>query len=212
MTAKKADEDDSHRQRATLMTGNLVALAISVVIWLGVDQLLAPLAGMADPLSRLIIALGCCSVATLLCLISGIEAVAHERLVTPAIDPLAGLESPRMKVNLRYLQNTLEQLAAFIPGLLMLAVYSPDGRAMRAVVATTVVWILSRFAFWIGYHQGSQYRAIGLTGMVQSMLVLLYVCYRFGYDLAGPVGAATPLVLFGLIEAYLVLMARKPSP
>ena len=63
---------------------------------------------------------------------------------------------------------------------------------MRAVVATTVVWIVSRAAFWIGYHRGPQYRSVGLTGMVQSMLVLLYDCGRFGYDVAGHRGRGDP--------------------
>jgi hypothetical protein len=48
--------------------------------------------------------------------------------------------------------------------------------------------------------------------MVQSMIVLLYVCARFGFDMAGPLGAITPLVLFGCIEAYLVYATRSPAP
>ncbi|MGI9024163.1 MAG: hypothetical protein ACR2GP_00990 [Burkholderiaceae bacterium] len=65
--------------------------------------------------------------------------------------------------------------------------------------------------FWIGYHRGAQYRGAGLVGMVQSMLVLLYVCARFGYDTAGIAGAAALLVLFGVMEACLVYMSRASS-
>jgi hypothetical protein len=54
-----------------------------------------------------------------------------------------------MRINLRYLQNTLEQLVLFMPGVLGLAVYCSDGGSMRAVAATTVVWIAARIAFWI---------------------------------------------------------------
>jgi hypothetical protein len=43
------------------------------------------------------VALQSCAVAALLTLFVGANAIAHERLVTPAIDPLAGHETPRMR-------------------------------------------------------------------------------------------------------------------
>jgi uncharacterized MAPEG superfamily protein len=184
------------------------AFTLSVGLWLGLFYLLPPLPGMTDQTTRLCFAVKCICVAALLCFLTGTEAVAHERLQSDAFDPLAGHESRRLRINLRYLQNTLEQLALFAPGLLALAIYCGDGRSMRAVVATTGVWILSRAAFWIGYHQGSIYRVVGLTGAAQSMVVLLYVCGRFGYELAGTAGAAAPVAIFGLIEVVLVLKTR----
>lgn len=127
---------------------------------------------------------------------------------SPAIDPLAGYDTPRMRVNLRYLQNTLEQLVLFVPGLFGLAVYCADGRSMRAVAATTAVWVIARIAFWIGYHRGSAQRAFGAPGMMLSLLVLLYVAARFGFEVAGTAGAAAPLVLFAAAEAVLVATTR----
>ena len=53
-----------------------------------------------------------------------------------------------MRVNQRFLQNTLEQTTVFLIGLLGLAVYMEDGNQMRAVLATAVVWTLGRLAFW----------------------------------------------------------------
>jgi hypothetical protein len=166
---------------------------------------------MEDQVARLCFAINCCCVAILLCFVTGIEAVAHERLQSPAIDPLAGFETPRLKINLRYLQHTLEQLMLFVPGLLGLALYCSNGAAMRAVVATTVTWIVGRAGFWIGYHYGSQYRAIGVPGMAQSVIVLLYVCARFGFDVAGLAGAIAPFVLFGGIEAHLFYATRSSA-
>lgn len=61
------------------------------------------------------------------CLLPAVEAVAHERLFSPAIDPLAGAESRRLKINQRYLQNSIEQYLLFAPGLLGLARYCFDG-------------------------------------------------------------------------------------
>jgi hypothetical protein len=105
----------------------------------------------------------------------------------------------------------LTGIEAVVPGLFALAFYCADGHAMRAVVSTTVVWIAARFAFWIGYHYGSQHRAIGAPGMMQSMLVLLYVCARIGYEIAGPAGAIAPLIVFGCVEAVLVRATRPVS-
>jgi hypothetical protein len=45
---------------------------------------------------------------------------------------------------------------------------------------------------------------VGLDGMVQGLMVLLYVSSRFGFDIAGPVGAVLPLDLFADIEIGLV--------
>jgi uncharacterized MAPEG superfamily protein len=164
---------EQRRFPAAVRAAMAIAVLLSVGLWLGLCRLLPPLPDMQTPIARLTFALKCSAVAVLLSLMTGIEAVAHERFQGDAFDPLAGHETERMKINLRYLQNTLEQTLLFIPGLLALAMYCTDGRAMRAIVATTAVWILSRAAFWIGYHRGSRYRIVGLTGMLQSMLVLL---------------------------------------
>jgi hypothetical protein len=161
----------------------LMALAapLTIAVWLALCHLLSPVPGMENPADRMVFAFKCCCVAVLLCFVTGVEAVAHERLTTPAFDPLAGCESHRMKINLRYLQNTLEQLVVFVPGLLGLSWYCADGSAMRAVLATTVVWMIARAVFWIGYHRAPRFRAPGLVGMVQSLIVLVYVCGKFGY-------------------------------
>jgi hypothetical protein len=207
-TLESADAGTIRRHQSTLIAELAIAFPVTIALWLGVYYFMPPLEGMGEPLARLVFALKCGCFAILFCFLTGIEAVAHERLRSPAIDPLSGYETRRLTINLRYLQNTLEQLVLFVPGLFALAFYCPDGHAMRAVVATTVVWIATRFAFWIGYHHGSQHRAIGAPGMMQSMLVLLYVCARIGYEMAGPAGAIAPLIVFGCVEAVLVRATR----
>jgi len=199
------------QHQSALIAEIAIAFPVTIALWLGIYYFMPPLNGMEEPLARLVLALKCCCFAILFCFLTGIEAVAHERLRSPAIDPLSGYETRRLTINLRYLQHTLEQLVLFVPGLFALAFYCDNGRSMRAVVATTVVWIATRFAFWIGYHYGSQHRAIGAPGMMQSMLVLLYVCARIGYEIAGPAGAVAPLIVFGCVEAVLVRTTRPVS-
>ena len=200
---------DLSRQRRATMLPIALSTPVAIALWFGIAYL-APMPGWVEGVpARLLLALKCVCVAALFCLATGVEAVAHERLVSPAIDPLAGYETRRMRVNQRYLQNTLEQFVLFAVGLCGLAVYvaSPG-----PVVATTVVWTLARAAFWIGYHRGSAQRAYGAPGLALSLIVLLYVSARFGFELAGPVGAVVPVVLFLGIEGFLFWATRSPEP
>ena len=146
--------------------------------------------------------LKCVGLAVLFCEVTGVEAMAHERLFSPAFDPLFRFETRRLQVNGRYLQNTVEQVIVFAAALFGLAAYAPDGSAMRAVVATTAV------GSCLGSPSGSAtteaMRCVGwVPGMMASMLALLYVAGRFGYELAGVAGAVAPVGVFLGIEAVL---------
>ncbi len=188
------------------------AVPVAIALWLAIDRFVPPLAGMDSLAARMVFTAKCSTLAVLFCLVTGVEAVAHERLFSPAFDPLSGFETRRLRVNQRYLQNTLEQTVVFIVGLFGLAIYAPTGSAMRAVVATTVVWIIARFAFWFGYHRSAAMRGLGAPGMAMSMLVLLYVASRFGYEIGGAAGAIAPISIFSAIEAVLFwTTSRSPS-
>lgn len=197
------------RYRRALIPMIAVVLPLTLAGWLALYWLPPPLAGMENPGSRLLYALGWSCVAILLAFVTGIEAVAHRRLFSRAIDPLAGAESAATKVDLRYLQHTLEQFVVFLPGLFGLAYYCDGPRSIHAVTATAILWVIGRWAFWIGYHRGSEWRGLGAPGMLQSMLVLLYVVFRFGYDWAGLIGGLAPIALFLAIEARLFHLARR---
>jgi hypothetical protein len=198
-------------QRRAGMAAIAAAIPVALLLWLGLAYLVPPLAGMDSLSSRMLFTVKCCCFAVLFCLVTGVEAVAHERLSSPAFDPLSGFDTRRLKINQRYLQNTLEQIVVFAAGLFGLAAYSPDGAAMRAVLATTVVWILARFAFWAGYHRSAAMRGLGAPGMALSMIVLLYVVYRIGYEIGGFILAVVPVVAFLAIEAFLFRVTR-PGP
>jgi uncharacterized MAPEG superfamily protein len=197
-------------QRRIGMASIAVSSVVALVLWLVVRQFAPALPGMDSLGARMAFALKCVCVAILFCLATGIEAVAHERLRSPAFDPLLGHETRRLRVNLRYLQNTLEQSILFAAGLFGLAAYSPGGAAMRAVEATAIVWVLARFAFWIGYHRSAALRGAGAPGMALNLIVLLYVCARFGMEMAGNAGAAAAVGAFLLIEAFL-FRATRPA-
>lgn len=191
------------KQRRTTLAGIAASAIVTAAVWVALLRFLpAPSGAEALPT-----AFACCAVATLLTLVMGVEAVAHERLVTPAIDPLAGFETRRMRVNLRYLSNTLEQFVVFAAGLLALSAYASP----RLLVIIGIVWVLERWAFWIGYHKSPLLRGFGAPGMLQSMIVLLYVAYRFGTDSYGqPIGIAL-VVIFAVIETILFWAVKRPA-
>lgn len=169
----------------------------------------APVSGLDSPTARLQFALGCSAAAALLTLALGVEAVARDRLFSKAIDPLSGFESHRLKVNRQYLQNTLEQFVLFAIGLLSLATLLQDASQMRLVAALTTVWILSRFVFWIGYHHDPLDRIYGLIGMMQSLMVLIYVTFEFARAFFGLPLALTALAVFLFTEAVLTYRSSR---
>ena len=211
MSGAAASDSDFKRQRRAGMLAIAAAMPVALLIWLAIAFLAPPLQGMDSAAARMFLTLKCWCLAVLFCLVTGIEAVAHERLSSPAFDPLSGYETTRLKVNLRYLQNTLEQTIVFTAALFGLAAYSADGSAMRAVIATAVVWVLARFAFWIGYHRSAAMRSLGAPGVALSLIVLVYVAGRIGFEWGGVPGAVLPVVIFLAIEA-LLFRATRPLP
>jgi hypothetical protein len=110
MNAAKGEKRCFLRQRRAGMIAIAAAMPVALLLWLGIAYFMPPLAGMDTLGDRMVFALKCCCIAVLFCLVAGVEAVAHERLSSPAFDPLSGFETRRLRVNQLYLQNTLEQI------------------------------------------------------------------------------------------------------
>jgi hypothetical protein len=213
-TKKRADEPltpspDWRVQRREGTRAIAVAMLFGAATWSAIRWGMPTIAGMEAVQARLLFAFKGWCLAVLFCLVVGIEAVAHERLQSAAFDPLAGVQTRRLQVNQRYLQNTLEQLVVFTAGLFGLAYYSDGGEAMRAVVATVAVRIAARLAFWIGYHRSAALRGVGAPGMLLALLVLLYVVARIGKDVAGVYGEVAVVGAFLAFEAVLFRTTRE---
>ena len=190
-------------QRRTTVSGIAASAAVTVVLWYLLLRFL-PEPANAEALPT---ALACSAIAGLFTLVMGVEAIAHERLVSPAIDPLAGFETRRMRVNFRYLSNTVEQFIVFTVGLLALSACASP----RLLIIVTIVWTAARWAFWIGYHFSPLLRGIGAPGMLQSMIVLLYVAWRWGNEAYGQAAGIVFIALFLAIEAFLFWAVKRPS-
>ena len=84
------------RQRRAGVTAIAAAMPVALLLWLAIVYLVPPLAGMDNLDGRMLFTLKCCCLAVLFCLVTGVEAVAHERLSSPAFDPLSGFETRRL--------------------------------------------------------------------------------------------------------------------
>jgi hypothetical protein len=80
--------EEFKRQRRHGMIAIGLAIPVAGALWAAVDQLMPPIFAMESVVARLVFALKCWCVAVLFTLVMGVEAVAHERLNSPAFDPL----------------------------------------------------------------------------------------------------------------------------
>jgi len=117
-----------------------------------------------------------CAVFPALTLAAGVLLVANGRYHSAAIDPLACEATPAMRVNQRYLQNTLEQFALHLVALFAIAA---DGSAMRLLPGLAACFVLGRLLFWLGYRRDPMKRGPGFSLTMQpTVLALAYVAVR----------------------------------
>ena len=117
-----------------------------------------------------------CEVFAALCLLAGVAKIANRRFFIP--DAIAGGPSPSLEIDLRYIQNTLEQLVLAILAHLALAVVVPDD-SIRAVAILVMLFVIGRATFWIGYHISGSARAFGFaTTFYPTVAVYVYVVSR----------------------------------
>jgi len=189
-------------QRGQIRLAAGASIPVVLIIWFALRAALPPIA--TDPM---LFALQLSGAALFLAFLPVIEAVAHERLMSLAIDPLAGKDSPRLIVNQRVLQNTLEQSLVFVPGLFLVAHYAGD---LRAAAACAILWVIGRWAFWIGYHIGPMWRGLVVFSLAQGLIMLGYGVGSFGYELAGWPCVAALVGPYVAIEIYLFVSLRRP--
>jgi uncharacterized MAPEG superfamily protein len=93
----------------------------------------------------------------------GIGAVGNARAMGAGDRTDARRGGSSMKVNIRVLDNTLQQFVLFAAGSLGLAA-SLDSSRVKVVGAAAIVFVVARLAFWIGYRIHPLYRAAGFAG------------------------------------------------
>jgi hypothetical protein len=112
------------------------------------------------------------AVVAVLPLVAMIAAVGNARALSEAIDPTLGKESPRMMIDGRVLDNTLQKFVRFLVGMLALAVTLPVYR-LSIVAAVSITFVVMRLAFWAGYRIKPVYRAFGFASTFYMNLGML---------------------------------------
>lgn len=100
-----------------------------------------------------------------------IVAVGNARFLSGAIDPTAGKESQSMIVNGRVVDNTLQQYVLLFAATMAVAA-SATGPQLGIVSAAAVIFVISRFAFWVGYRIEPVYRAFGFASTAYLNIIL----------------------------------------
>lgn len=103
--------------------------------------------------------------------------VGNARFLSDAIDPLRHLEDRSMEINGRVVDNTLQQHFIFLIGTLALSTFL-TAISIKLIAALTILYVLARIAFWVGYRIDPLYRAPGMAATSYLNLgILLAVLY-----------------------------------
>jgi uncharacterized MAPEG superfamily protein len=149
------------REQKVVAIGAASGIATMLAAMLGLSGLMPALPATADAGERLAFAAQWTALAALP-LFLAISAVGNARFKTDAIDPTAGKEDRAMIINGRVIDNTLQQFALFVSASLAAAASAP-GDALGVIAISAVVFVVARFAFWIGYRIDPLYRAFGMA-------------------------------------------------
>ncbi|HEC00702.1 MAG TPA: MAPEG family protein [Sphingomonadales bacterium] len=110
-----------------------------------------------------------------LMLLFGIMAVAGQRFFSDqAIEGQTEGLPKAITINLRYIQNTMEQLVLMIIVHLAYAVTANSGD-MKIIPILVSLFIVGRVCFWIGYHQNALSRAFGFAVTFYPTAVMMFV-------------------------------------
>ena len=145
-------------------------------VWLLTKVLPVPV--IADtPASRLVYALQA-NVVAILPLFIMIITVANARFLSDAIDQTRLAESKAMQIDGRVVDNTLQQNFVFVVATLALSAIAPIAQ-LQVVWACTIVFVIARLVFWLGYRINPLYRAPGMSATAYMNLgMILYILYR----------------------------------
>ena len=102
------------------------------------------------------------SVVAVLPLFAMLAAVGNARFLSEAIDPTLGKENPKMVVDGRVADNTLQQFVCFLVGIAAVSVSVPIGW-LSVVPALAITFVVARLVFWVGYRIDPLYRAPGFS-------------------------------------------------
>ena len=149
------------RDQKTVAVGAASGVAAMLIAVAGIYRYWPADPSLTDTASRIGLALKADAFAALPLMV-GVVTVGNNRFLSEAIDPTLQKENHATQINGRVVENTLQQFVLFVVATLALgATLSAD--TMRIVPAATIVFVVARIAFWIGYRIQPLYRAFGMA-------------------------------------------------
>ena len=116
-----------------------------------------------------------CAAFALLPGIIGICVVSAQRLDPKMWVGRRAKPNSALDINTRFILNTFEQFTAYLVAIAVVALYSPAEEA-RALPVLTLLFLLGRILFWIGYHKNPYVRAFGF-GLTFYPTAAVYIWY-----------------------------------
>jgi hypothetical protein len=159
------------REQRIVAVGAASGVTAMVVATAGIYQLWPTNTNLADVGSRLAYTVQANAFAIVPLLIV-IMAIGNSRFLTEAIDPTRHKEDTNTEIDGRVAENTLQQYLLFLVGTLALSINLTSPQ-MRVIPAATLVFVVARIAFWIGYRIHPLYRAFGMAATGYLNLALL---------------------------------------
>ncbi|MEH2496791.1 hypothetical protein V1294_003270 [Bradyrhizobium sp. AZCC 1678] len=150
----------THEQKTVAIGAASGALTMVAAV-AGISLISADTPALSDIAGRLGYTLKANALAAIPLLVGTIT-VANNRFLSDAIDPTLHKEDQATLINGRVLDNTLQQYVLFVIGTLALSVSLPASQ-IKVIAAATIVFIVARFAFWVGYRIHPLYRAFGMA-------------------------------------------------
>lgn len=145
----------------TVLTGVVVGVSLMAALVAGLYQVVPAPKNVASIGERLAYALQL-AVFAALPLFCMIAAVGNARFASEGINPLVPTDNPKIVVNGRVATNTLEQTFVFVVALCALSTLLAPVQ-LGLLLACTIVFIIARLAFWVGYRIHPLYRSAGMA-------------------------------------------------
>lgn len=167
------------KDQKDIRAGMAAAVMVSLIwVWMGHRFFIPELPLWNSIGDRLAFVIKCDLFAVFM-LLFGIGAIAGQRFFSKGAIDGRRSDLPRpIEINLRYTQNTLEQLMLLIMAHLAFATTASGGE-LKVIPVLVSLFIFGRITFWIGYHQGAVSRAFGFVmTFYPTIVMLLYAGWR----------------------------------
>lgn len=132
---------------------------------------------------KLIYALRVCAFPAVMTLLVAVLMVSRKRVNGPGHNPLAGKES-YLQLDKNVLTNTVEQVLVFLLFVLVLITYLQPAE-MRIIPLYSIIFVVSRVLFRIGYGIHPKYRSCGMLTLFLSHFIIagfiMYMMYTRGF-------------------------------